>query len=617
MTVTSDAWKIVSATDGAWVRAAVADVVTAGRAPALARARFLTDLTARLRRCVRQGGEWEVGLHIRQATAGREGELTVRFRPIVQPVPDQQDEPPLVCPLAHGPVRARTGRRPPLSEALWHADDNTSAVLDRLDEQTRLVEMYRHELHQTNQGVLALHSDLAAAALAQRDLFQAERAARAEAERARRLLTFLADASATITASLSHSAILGCLSDLLVPEYAAELDVWLFDQDRTEGTRGGREHPAAAVVAARTGRPQHAAARPGNLPGIHDLAPSALSERPLLAVPLAAHDLLGVLTLTAPGPRFDPDTSVMLVELAHRVAIALDHARRYEQYRVTAETLQHAQLTDLPTAPGLLMTARYLPATRGLNIGGDWYDVFHQPDGSLLAVIGDVTGHGLRAAVVMGQLRTALRAYAVEDGSPGEILTRLHRMLRHLQPELYATAVIARIRPGHSDVVWASAGHPPPVVRDANGTVRVLDTKPGVMLGVPVAHTYADQTAELPPGSSLLLYTDGLVERRSRGMDVGIEALSRILAAVSTQDLEQDMDAAADDLLTSLLRDSARDDDVCLLLCHSRAAAGRAGGQEAAGASDGGHRARRSRGGSDDGKAAVRGVQDRQELRQL
>jgi serine phosphatase RsbU (regulator of sigma subunit) len=271
----------------------------------------------------------------------------------------------------------------------------------------------------------------------------------------------------------------------------------------------------------------------------------------------------------------------------------------------------------VPTAPGLLMTARYLPATRGLNIGGDWYDVFHQPDGSLLAVIGDVTGHGLRAAVVMGQLRTALRAYAVEDGSPGEILTRLHRMLRHLQPELYATAVIARIRPGHSDVVWASAGHPPPVVRDANGTVRVLDTKPGVMLGVPVAHTYADQTAELPPGSSLLLYTDGLVERRSRGMDVGIEALSRILAAVSTQDLEQDMDAAADDLLTSLLRDSARDDDVCLLLCHSRAAAGRAGGQEAAGASDGGHRARRSRGGSDDGKAAVRGVQDRQELRQL
>ncbi|MGC0380304.1 PP2C family protein-serine/threonine phosphatase [Streptomyces sp. SAI-129] len=253
------------------------------------------------------------------------------------------------------------------------------------------------------------------------------------------------------------------------------------------------------------------------------------------------------------------------------------------------------------------MTARYLPATQGLNIGGDWYDVFHQPDGSLLAVIGDVTGHGLRAAVVMGQLRTALRAYAVEDGSPGEILTRLHRMLRHLQPELYATAVIARIRPGRSDVVWASAGHPPPVVRDANGTVRVLDTKPGVMLGVPVAHTYADQSAELPPGSSLLLYTDGLVERRSRGMDVGIEALGRILAAVSTRDLEQDLDAAADDLLTSLLRDSARDDDVCLLLCH----------REVARASDGGHRVRRSRGGSDDGKAAVRGVQDRQELRQL
>jgi serine phosphatase RsbU (regulator of sigma subunit) len=614
MTVTSDAWKVVSVTDAAWVRAALAHVVTAGRTPALARARFLTALTARLRHCVGQGGEWEVGLHIRQATAGREGELTVRLRPITQPDADRRDEPPLVCPLPHGPARTRPGRRPPLSEVLWHADDTTSAVLDQLNEQTSLVEMYRQELHQTNQGVLALHSDLAAAALAQRDLFQAERAAHAEAERTRRLLTFLGDASATITASLSHSAILGCLSDLLVPEYAAELDVWLFDKDRSEGARGVREHAAAAVAAARTGRPQHAAAQPGNLPGIQDLPPSALStDRPLLAVPLAAHDLLGVLTLTAPGPRFDPDTSLMLVELAHRVAIALDNARRYEQYRVTAETLQHAQLTDLPDAPGLLMTARYLPATQGLNIGGDWYDVFHQPDGSLLAVIGDVTGHGLRAAVVMGQLRTALRAYAVEDGTPGDILTRLHRMLRHLQPELYATAVIARLRPGRSDVVWASAGHPPPVVRDADGTARVLDTKPGIMLGVPVAHTYADQRAELPPGSSLLLYTDGLVERRSRGLDGGIETLGRLLAAVSTHDLERDMDAAADNLLTSLLHDSERDDDVCLLLCHSRETAGR----EAAGATDGGHEARRSSGGRDDGEAAVRRVQDRQELRQL
>ncbi|WP_037945340.1 PP2C family protein-serine/threonine phosphatase, partial [Streptomyces sp. NRRL WC-3774] len=309
---------------------------------------------------------------------------------------------------------------------------------------------------------------------------------------------------------------------------------------------------------------------PGTLPGVDDLPPSALSPaRPLLAIPLVAQRLLGVLTLTAPGPRFDEDTSVMLVELARRVGVALDHAHRYQQSRNTAEALQRAQLTDLPTPPGVLLAARYLPATWGMNIGGDWYDAFLQPDGSLLAVIGDVTGHGLHAAVVMGQLRTALRAYAVENAGPGEILTRLHRMLGHLQPDLYATALIARFRPGEPEVLWASAGHPPAVVRAADGTVRVLEAKPGVMLGIPMPYVYKDHRADLPPGSSLVLYTDGLVERRGQGIDPGIGRLARALETLGTPELEQDLDAAADALLKPLLYDSERDDDVCLLLCHT------------------------------------------------
>ncbi|CAL9647763.1 putative protein [Streptomyces sp. enrichment culture] len=259
----------------------------------------------------------------------------------------------------------------------------------------------------------------------------------------------------------------------------------------------------------------------------------------------------------------------MLVELARRVSTALDHARRYEQYRDTAETLQRAQLTELPTVPRMFLAARYLPASRGMNIGGDWYDAFLQPDGSLLAVIGDVTGHGLHAAVVMGQLRTALRAYAIEDSSPAAILTRLHRMLPHLQPDLYATALIARFRPGEPEVVWASAGHPPAVVRDADGTVRALDHKPGVMLGLPMPHVYEDQRTDLGPGSTLVLYTDGLVERRAQGIDPGIERLGQALAALSTPELEHDLNAAADALLKPLLHDSERDDDVCVLLCHT------------------------------------------------
>jgi hypothetical protein len=569
MTAPADVWKIASVTDAALARAAVDRVLTDGGTPALERARLLTSLTARLRHCLNRGGEWELLLHLRHTGAHQDGRLDVWLRPVGSALPAPDGGPSLSCPLPRPPAGHPPRAGLPLPEALLRADADTAALLSLLDEQEHLIRLHREELHDTNQGVLALHSDLEAAVRAQRELLDAERAARAEAERARRLLTFLGDASAAITASLSPTAIVRRLSELLIPDYAADLDVWLFDED-DERPHPVREHSAAAVAAARTGRPQHAAPHPGSLPGIGDLPPSALSpERPLLAIPLGAHSLLGVLTLTAPGPRFDPDTCVMLVELARRVGIALDNARQYERYRDTADTLQRAQLTDLPAVPGLLLAARYLPATQGLNIGGDWYDAFLQPDGSLLAVIGDVTGHGLHAAVVMGQLRTALRAYAVDNSTPGQILTRLHHMLRHLQPDLYATALVARIRPGEPEVVWASAGHPPAVVRGADAAVRVLGDKPGVMLGIPVTYTYADHVAELRPGSSLVLYTDGLVERRAQGIDPGIERLRRALGALSAPELEQDPDAAADALLKPLLHDSERDDDVCLLLCHT------------------------------------------------
>ncbi|GHD54147.1 PP2C family protein-serine/threonine phosphatase [Streptomyces galbus] len=568
MTATPEVWKIASVTDAAQARAAVDQIATEGQAPALERARFLTSLTARLRRCLDQGGQWELLLHRRHNTAAQDGRLEAVLRPVNAPAPALGgDEAPLTCPLPHPPFTGRVSSHTLLPEALLRADENTAAILRLLQEQEHLVRLHREELHHTNQGVLALHSDLEAASLTQQELLQAEQAARAEAERARRLLTFLGDASAAITVSLNPTTILRRLSDLLVPDYAAQLDVWLFAEDNDHGQQIG-EHAAAAVTAARTGRPQHAAPHPGNLPGINDLPPSALCpDKPVLAIPLIAHRLLGVLTLTAPGPQFDPDTCIMLVELARRVSIALDNARRYEQYRDTAETLQRAQLTDLPAVPGLLLAARYLPATLGLNIGGDWYDAFLQPDGSLVAVIGDVTGHGLRAAVVMGQLRTALRAYALEDTTPGEILTRLHRMVCHLQPELYATAMIARIRPGDPEVTWASAGHPPAMLRNEDGTVHVLNDKPGVMLGIPVTYTYADHTAQLPPGSSLMLYTDGLVERREHGIDPGIERLTHLLSALRTE--EHDLNTTVEALLKPLLADSERDDDVCVLLCHA------------------------------------------------
>ncbi|MFF9625614.1 PP2C family protein-serine/threonine phosphatase [Streptomyces griseosporeus] len=635
-----DTWTIRSVADAARARTLLSRLTAETGLPAVERARFLTDVTARLRECLAAGGAEVLiegvepspdgsgpdGAPDRDAfaadtfdadasaaapgTPASDGDAsdgdashatasdanapaaapdapqdaaTPRLRIVVRP-----DGAP---PARYTLPRPRRSRRPApehpveraapappahvtphdLAEAVLADAQDTAALLDLLAEQEDLVRFHREELHQTNQGVLALHAELEAAVQAQHDLLDAERAARADAEKSRRLLTFLADASAAVTASLDPEDILRRLPELLIPDYAAQVDIWLFDEEPAEGQPPRRtDRPAAAVTAARTGRPQHAAPHPGGLPGVDDLPPSVLfPDRPLLCIPLTAPRLLGVLTLTAPGPRYDPDTAVMLMELAGRLAIALDHARRYEQHRDVAEALQRAQLTELPLTEGVALAARYLPATRGLNIGGDWYDAFVQPDGSVLAVIGDVTGHGLNAAVMMGQLRTALRAYAVEDDSPARILTRLHHMLCHQQPTLYATAVIARFRPGDPTLVWAAAGHPPAVVRSPDGTVQVLDARPGIMLGVPLPFTYEDHTLPLHPGSTVALYTDGLVERRAQGIDPGIERLAQAMGALSGADLE-DLDASAEALLKPLLHDSERDDDVCLLLCRTR-----------------------------------------------
>ncbi|MFG2806791.1 PP2C family protein-serine/threonine phosphatase [Streptomyces massasporeus] len=570
-------WQITTVTDAARARISLARLAAAYGVPTVERTRLAADLSAHLRQCLTKGGTWRLTMDLAGSPA-EEGLLHV----VVTPSPEAcaAGEPlwevTVPCPEAAEATEDGTVADDPaaLSEALLGADEDTAVVLDKLAEQQDLVLFHREELHQTNQGVLALHAELDAAGRAQREAFAAERTARNEAESARRRLMFLADASAVLTASLNHEEIVRRLPDLLVPEYASSVDVWLFDHE--EDRHRSAPHPAAAVVAARTGRPQYAADHPGNLPGVEDQPPSALEPgRPLLCVPLPTRRApLGVLTLSPPGARWDPDDAVMLIELTRRASIAIDNARRFEHNRDIAETLQRALLTDLPTTPGLSLAARYLPATHGLNIGGDWYDAFPQRDGGLITVIGDVTGHGLHAAVMMSQLRTALRAYAVDGDSPGRLLTRLHRFLHHLQPDLYATAVIARFHPEEPTLTWAAAGHPPPVLRLPDGTVRTLDAKPGAMLGIPLTQEIADHTEQLEPGSTLALYTDGLVERRAQGIDPGIERLATALGGFRSAELDADLEGSADRLLHPLLSDSERDDDVCLLLCHFQGGVG-------------------------------------------
>ncbi|MFH8662513.1 PP2C family protein-serine/threonine phosphatase [Streptomyces afghaniensis] len=565
-------WQITTVTDAARARIALARLAAAYGVPTVERTRLAAALSAHLRQCLTKGGTWLLTLDMAGSPA-EEGLLHA----VVTPSPDASaaaGEPPwevtVPCPEVARATESGTVEddAAALAEALLGADEDTAVVLDKLTEQEDLVAFHREELHQTNQGVLALHAELDAAGRAQREAFAAERSARNEAESARRRLTFLADASAVLTASLNHEEIVRRLPDLLVPEYARSVDVWLFDHE--DDRHRSAPHPAAAVVAARTGRPQYAADHPGGLPGVDDQPPSALDPtRPLLCVPLPTRRApLGVLTLSPPGARWDPDDAVMLIELTRRASIAIDNARRFEHNRDIAETLQRALLTDLPATPGLSLAARYLPATHGLNIGGDWYDAFPQRDGGLITVVGDVTGHGLHAAVMMSQLRTALRAYAVDGDSPGRLLTRLHRFLHHLQPDLYATAVIARFHPDEPTLTWAAAGHPPPVLRLPDGTVRTLDAKPGAMLGIPLTQEIGDHTVRLAPGSTLALYTDGLVERRAQGIDPGIERLASALGRFRSAELDADLEGSADRILHPLLSDSERDDDVCLLLCH-------------------------------------------------
>lgn len=566
-------WQITTVVDAARARIAVARLAAEHGVSVLDRTRLVTALTAQLRQCLTKGGTWR--LTLQAASRSGHGEQP-QLRLGVRPSPDDRPgDPPTwraAVPATEGdgrtgPAAPRTGPGA-LAEALLSADDDTARVLDALTEQESLVDFHREELHQTNQGVLALHAELDAAGQAQRELFAAERDARTEAEEARRRLTFLADSSAALTASLNHEEIVRLLPRLLMPAYARSVEVWLLSDE--DGERGHAPRPAAAVLAARSGRPQYAASQPGGLPGVENRPPSALHPtRPLLCIPLSARrTTLGVVILTPPGEHWDPDDAVMLIELARRAGIAIDNAQRFEHNRDIAETLQRALLTDLPSTRELRLAARYLPATHGLNIGGDWYDAFRQPDGSLIAVIGDVTGHGLHAAVMMSQLRTALRAYAVDGGSPGRLLTRLHLFLHHLQPDLYATAVIARFRPGERVLTWAAAGHPPPVLRTPDGRVHILDAKPGAMLGIPLRQDIEDHTVALPAGSTLALYTDGLVERRAQGIDPGIRRLTVAMSALAARDLDGDLEGAADRVLDPMLEDSERDDDVCLLLCH-------------------------------------------------
>jgi serine phosphatase RsbU (regulator of sigma subunit) len=249
---------------------------------------------------------------------------------------------------------------------------------------------------------------------------------------------------------------------------------------------------------------------------------------------------------------------------AEQLAFALDRVasenrQMYAEQRSIAQTLQQALLPDsLPHIDGLAVSARYVPATSGIDVGGDWYDVVAIGDGRALLVIGDVSGHGLRAATTMASIRHAALAYATEYARPGAVLAKLSGFVDRGSYEHFATVLCVLIDVDAHLLTLASAGHPPPLLIDgAHG--RFLDLDVGTPIGVPSDSDYDELTVSVPARAVLLAFTDGLVERRGEVIDVGLE---RLRAAAVRQR------GALDDLVTRLARElmlERHDDDTAIL----------------------------------------------------
>jgi serine phosphatase RsbU (regulator of sigma subunit) len=296
-----------------------------------------------------------------------------------------------------------------------------------------------------------------------------------------------------------------------------------------------------------------------------------LATRSCTIVPLRARgETFGALALMNAGDR-PPHTELdiaIAVEVARRGALALDNARLYGRQLKVAETLQHSLLTPPPQPDHLEIAVRYRPAASYQQVGGDWYDSFHQPDGATVLVIGDVVGHNVDAAAAMGQIRSILRGIAYDrPETPAQVLSRVDGVLTGLAVGSMATALVARLEqsPDQAEVGvrtlrWSSAGHLPPLLARADGRVDTLDTTPERLLGAESSCARSDHEIVLDPGCTVVLYTDGLVENGRTGLDEGIARLSAELARLHALPLPD----LCDQLLEALVPGRA-DDDIAVL----------------------------------------------------
>ncbi|MFG1808033.1 PP2C family protein-serine/threonine phosphatase [Streptomyces sp. NPDC049040] len=286
----------------------------------------------------------------------------------------------------------------------------------------------------------------------------------------------------------------------------------------------------------------------------------------LLVAPLESRgEVLGALSLGRAAGRapFSADHLPLVQDLAHRLGLSLDNSRLHRETQRIAERLQRSLLPALPDIGPIGLAAGYEPSQTTAEVGGDWYDCFVLPQGDIALIIGDVTGHDLQAAVTMSQLRNMLRGVACDRQEPaGKILARLDRANHTLHPASTATCIYALLKGvqgGPWTLEWSRAGHLPPLLVTADGESHYLDAAGGLPLGVSADVIRPEAQTPLPPGSTLLLYTDGLVERRGEVLDRGMTRLRREMASLAAEPVE----AVVAHLLHGMGADA--DDDIAML----------------------------------------------------
>ncbi|MEV2246325.1 SpoIIE family protein phosphatase [Streptomyces sp. NPDC049970] len=427
-------------------------------------------------------------------------------------------------------------------------------------------------------------------------------------------LTMVAEVSTVLISTADTPRMLNRLAALLVPEMGdwVAVDVHTHGEEsgmrrvavRSRDDRGAaRELTGPLPPLAESSGSAVAQALRGTRPVVLDAyalaeppdTPLAVAHRELfdrlggtcaVVVPLhTRRQVFGALTVarTASGSSYTGAELALLADIARRAGLVMEAADLFEQQRHVAETMQRQLLTPLPQVDHLRTAARYRPAQRAAQIGGDWYDSFLLGDGALTMVIGDVVGHDLKAAAHMAEVRNMLRALAWDRTEPPSlIMRRLDEAMTHTSDAPMATCVFARVEGpsgGPWQLNWVNAGHPPPLLVTAEGRTRFLEEGHGPLLGLSSAlHMglgWPDARTDLPPRSTLLFYTDGLVESRTRDIEAGLATLRRHASALAGLDIEDFLDAL-------LERIDPSGDDVALLALRVPSAGAGAGGSEEA-----------------------------------